>query len=239
MSEDTMTNLPLWRRIATRLTEDITAGRLAPGGQMPTEMVLAARFAVNRHTIRRAMEELSRSGLITTEQGRGSFVTEGVMDYVVGPRTRFSEWVRRNNREPSGRVLDLREAQADASVAAGLDVALGAGVMVMERLGMADGLPVSLATHWFPLTLTGIGEALARETSVTAALAAAGVRDYRRSRTRVSARLPEAAEAALLRTARNRPLLVCENTNVDGAGRIVEFGVSRHPTPRVQVMFEP
>ena len=239
MSEDTMTGLPLWRRIAATLAEEIADGRLAPGAQMPTELALAARFAVNRHTVRRAVEALSRDGLVTTEQGRGSFVTEDVMDYVVGPRSRFSEWVRRNNREPSGRVLDLRTAQADAVVAAGLGIAPGGAVVMLERLGLADGLPVGVSTHWFPASLPGIAEALAREPSITAALAAAGVRDYRRSRTRVSARLPSVAEAALLRTARNRPLLVCENTNVDAEGRIVELGFTRHPTPRVQVVFEP
>ena len=155
------------------------------------------------------------------------------------PARVFPSGVRRNNREPSGRVLDLRTTQSDAVVAEGLGIQTGAPVVVMERLGLADGLPVGVSTHWFPATLPGIADALARETSITAALAAAGVRDYRRSRTRVSARLPDAAEAALLRTARNRPLLVCENTNVDAEGRIVELGYTRHPTPRVQVVFEP
>jgi GntR family phosphonate transport system transcriptional regulator len=239
MNEDAMTDRPLWRQIAATLGEEIGDGRLPPGSQVPTEAVLAARFAVNRHTVRRAMEELSRAGLVTIEHGRGSFVAEDVMDYVVGPRTRFSEWVRRNNREPSGRVLDLRTTTADAVVAEGLGVAPGAAVVLLERLGLADGVPIALASHWFPATLPGIAEALAREPTVTGALAAAGVRDYRRSRTRVSARLPTAAEAALLRTARNRPLLVCENTNVDADGQIVELGFSRHPTPRVQVVFEP
>jgi GntR family phosphonate transport system transcriptional regulator len=239
MSEDTMTGLPLWRRIALTLGKEIADGRLIPGGQMPTEMALAARFAVNRHTVRRAVEALSRDGLVTTEQGRGSFVREDVMDYVVGPRTRFSEWIRRHNREPSGRVLDLQTVPAEAGIAEGLGIAPGDAVVMVERLGLADGLPVGVSTHWFPTTLPGIAGALARESSITAALAAAGVTDYRRSRTRVSARLPSVAEAALLRTARNRPLLVCENTNVDAAERIVELGFTRHPTPRVQVVFEP
>lgn len=234
-----MTGLPLWRQIATRIGDDITTGRLGLGARLPAESALAARFAVNRHTVRRAMEELSRNGLITTEHGRGSFVAGDVMDYVIGPRTRFSEWVRRHNREPSGRMLDIRNTNADAAVAVGLQIPLGAEVVMLERLGLADDLPVSLATHWFPATLPGIALALQQEATVTAALAAAGVKDYRRSRTRVSARLPSAAEAALLRTARNRPLLICENTNQDAEGRIVEFCLTRHPTPRVQVVFEP
>ena len=77
----------------------------APAARLPTEAQLSARFGVNRHTVRRALEELSRNGLVRIEQGRGSFVAEDVLDYTVGPRTRFSEWIRRHNKEPSGRVL--------------------------------------------------------------------------------------------------------------------------------------
>ncbi len=230
----------LWRQIADTLLAEIVAGRLAAGAQLPTEAVLAARFAVNRHTVRRALEELSRDGLVTVEQGRGTFVTEDVLDYTVEPRTRFSEWIRKANREPSGRVLDLRTTVADPTVARGLGLPPGAPIVVLERLGLADGRPVALGSHSFPAErLPGIAAALGREPTITTALAAVGVADYRRRSTKVSARLPSPAEATLLRTARNRPLLVCENTNVDGDGRIVELGITRHPTPRVQIVFEP
>jgi len=66
-----------------------------------------------------------------------------------------------------------------------------------------------------------------------------GVSDYLRQMTRVTARLPNADEAELLRMQRNRPLLVTENITVDRAGTVVEFGISRYPTPRVQIVFEP
>jgi len=46
-------------------------------------------------------------------------------------------------------------------------------------------------------------------------------------------------EADLLRMARNRPVLVTENINVDRAGTVVEFGIGCYPTPRVQIVFEP
>src|SRR5579863_5362788 len=100
----------LWLQIARALEREIAAGTYAVGARLPTEAQLATRFSVNRHTVRRALEDLSRRGLIRVEQGRGSFVAEDTLDYGVGPRTRLSEWVRRNNKEPSGRVLDLREA---------------------------------------------------------------------------------------------------------------------------------
>lgn len=230
----------LWRQIANALQAEFAAATLAPGARLPTEALLAGRFGVNRHTVRRALEELSRNGLIRIEQGRGSFVAEDVLDYIVGPRTRFSEWVRQHNKEPSGQVLDLRELPADASVATALGLPEGGRIIRLERLGLADGRPVSLGSHHFPAArIPGLLAHLRAEASITAALAAAGIADYRRQVTRVTARMPQPQEAELLRMARNRPLLITENVNVDAAGAVVEFGIARYPTPRVQIVFEP
>ena len=229
-----------WRQIADTLRAEIADDTLPPGARLPTEMRLAARFGVNRHTARRALEELSRCGLLRIEQGRGSFVADDVLDYVVGARTRFSEWINRHNREPSGRMLTLREMPASADVAAGLAIPTSAPVAIFERIGLADGRPVSLSSHHFPVArLPGILDALGREPGITAALASVGVPDYLRKSTRVSARLPSAFEAKSLAMARGLPLLVCENVNMDRAGRIIEYGIARYPTPRVEIVFEP
>jgi GntR family transcriptional regulator, phosphonate transport system regulatory protein len=232
--------ISLWRRITGALEAEIASGALGPGAKLPTEAALSTRFGVNRHTVRRALEELSRNGLIRIEQGRGSFVAEDVLDYTVEPRTRFNEWIRKQNKEPSGRVLQLRETVADATVAAGLGLKPGARIVLLERLGMADGRPVSAAMHHFPAArLPGLLAALRESDSITAALRQVGIADYLRQVTRVTARLPSAEEAAMLRMPRNRPLLICENVDVDRAGEVVQFGITRYPTPRVQIVFEP
>lgn len=230
----------LWRQIERQLAAQIGDGTLAPGGRLPTEAEMAARFAVNRHTIRRALEELQRSGLIRVEQGRGSFVTEDVLDYAVASRTRFAEWIRKHNREPSGQTLDLREMAADKDVAAALGLRAGAKIIMLERLGFADERPVSLGRHHFPQRrFPALLAALQSGLGISEALAACGLADYRRQVTRVSARLPTAQEASLLRMPRNQPMLVTENINVDAAGQVVEYGTGRYPTPRVQIVFEP
>ena len=233
--------IALWRQIANALRQEIASGSPAPGARLPTEAELSARFGVNRHTVRRAIEELSHSGLLRVEQGRGSFVAEDVIDYMVSPRTRFSEWIRRHNKEPSGRVLQLRELSADTSLAAALKIRTGGKVVLLERLGLADDRPVSLTSHYFPAArLRGIQEALRTAAGgITEALKSVGVSDYLRQSSRISARMPNVEEAEWLRTPRSRPLLVAENINVDQAGQVVEFGVGRYPTPRVQIVFEP
>jgi GntR family phosphonate transport system transcriptional regulator len=232
--------ISLWRQIANQLRADIAAGVNQPGAQLPTEAEMSARFGVNRHTVRRALEELSRDGLVRVEQGRGSFVAEDVLDYAVEARTRFSQWIRKHNREPSGRVLRLQEVAADQRVATGLQIRPGSRVVLLERLGLADDRPVSLSRHYFPVArLPGIQAALQATPSITEALQAVGIDDYLRLQTRVTARMPTPHEADLLRTARSRPVLATENLNVDRAGGLIEYSSGCYPTPRVQIVFEP
>jgi GntR family phosphonate transport system transcriptional regulator len=231
---------PLWLKIAQTLVAEIETQALEPGTRLPTEAQLAARFEVNRHTVRRALDNLVRRGLVQVEQGRGAFVADDVLDYEVTSRTRFSEWIRRHNKLPAGRALRLREIPASVALAEALRIDRGRPVAFLERLGLADGQPVALTDHYFPAErLPGIIDALRSNPTITKALIAVGVLDYARRSTRVAARMPTAPEGELLQISRARPLLVCENVNVDHAGRVVEFGVARYPSTRVQVIFEP
>jgi GntR family phosphonate transport system transcriptional regulator len=233
----------LWSQIAGQLGQEIQSGAFETGARLPTEAQLAAQYGVNRHTIRRALEELGDARIIRTEHGRGSFVADEVLDYRIGKRPRFSEWVRGNNRVPMGEILVLRETalgELPEAEAAGPALAVGpeANVVLLERLGTADARPIALSRHIFPAA-PGLMDALRANASITAALAAIGIADFIRSWTRVSARSPGAREARLLRMARTDPLLACEALNVTQAGAPTEFGVSCYPAPRVQLIFEP
>jgi GntR family phosphonate transport system transcriptional regulator len=229
----------LWRQIAATLEGAIAAGSHAPGERLPTEAELATRFAVNRHTVRRAMEELEGRGLVRVEQGRGSFVAEDVLDYPLGPRTRFSEIIRAQNREPAGRVLRMGEVPAEARIAELLGIRRGRPVLQVERLALADGRPLAIGLHHFPLARFPRMDALLREdASITRALAACGVPDYRRKSTRVTARMPTAEEAAILQQSRARPLLVSEALNVDNEGQPVDATITRYAAGRAQLVVE-
>ncbi|WP_424811880.1 phosphonate metabolism transcriptional regulator PhnF [Roseococcus sp. YIM B11640] len=229
----------LWRQIGAAIEEAIRAGHHAPGDRLPTETELAQRFRVNRHTIRRAMEELEGRGIVRVEQGRGSFVAEDVLDYPLGPRTRFSEIIRAQNREPAGRLLRLAEIPAEARVAELLEIRSGRHVILAERLAMADGRPVALGAHHFPAQrFPKIAAMLREDPSITRALAGSGVPDYRRRITRITARMPTAEEAEVLQQSRNRPLLISEAVNVDAEGRPVDATLTRYAAGRAQLVVE-
>ncbi|MDJ0391378.1 phosphonate metabolism transcriptional regulator PhnF [Roseomonas sp. E05] len=229
----------LWRQIALELEHGIAEGTLAPGSRLPTEAALAARHGVNRHTVRRALDSLAARGLLRIEQGRGSFVAEDVVDYPLGPRTRFSEVIRAQNREPEGRILRLAEVPASAAVAEALRLPAGQAVLAVERLGLADGRPVVLGLHHFVLPrFAQLGAALEGHGSITRALALSGLADYRRAWTRLTARLPTAEEATLLRQARARPVMLAEALSVDPDGQPIDYTLSRYAAGRVQIIVE-
>ena len=229
----------LWRQIVTRLEGFITEGSLAPGARLPTEAELSQGFGVNRHTIRRAMEELAGRGLVRVEQGRGSFVAEDVVEYPLGSRTRFSEIIRAQSREPSGRILRIGEIQAEGRVAELLKLRRGRGVVLVERLAMANGRAITLGSHHFPAhRFSRLAGLLAENPSITDALAASGVPDYRRQVTRITARMPTPEEAHLLGQPRTRPVLLTEAVNVDPEGVPIDATFSRYAASRTQLVVE-
>lgn len=231
----------LWRQIATAIERDIAgAGQaMRPGARLPTEAALSARFGVNRHTVRRAMEELEARGLIRVEQGRGAFVAEDVLDYPLGPRTRFTEAIQRQNREPEGRMIRVTEIAAEAQVAKALGLRRGRPVVLAERLGLANGRPVLIGSHYLPAQrFPAMLDLLSEHASITRALVRCGVPDYRRRSTRITARMPTPEEATLLQQSRARPVLVTEAINVDASGTPIELSIARYAAARMQLVVE-
>jgi GntR family phosphonate transport system transcriptional regulator len=230
----------LWRQIAEKLEDHILSPARQPGERLPTEHQLAARFGVNRHTLRRAVGALADKGLVRIEQGRGSFIQEAVIDYRVRKRTRFSENIAALQREAGGRVLRIVELKAEPTVAQALEVPEGARVVMMERLSEADGRPLAISSHYFPKgRFPGIEDAFKQTRSVTQALARCGVADYARKLTRVTARVARAGDSRLLAQPTNRPILMTESINIDSAGRPIEYCIGRWASDRVQLVFEP
>mgnify|MGYP000710294205 CR=1 FL=1 len=235
-----MADAPVWTRIRAELEEDLAAGRYGPGDRLPSEAALAVRFGVNRHTLRRALAALAEAGLVHARRGAGVFVTARPTDYRIGRRTRFHQNLIAAGLTPERRILSLETRAADAGEAAALELAPGARVHVWEGLSMADGVPVAQFRSVFcACRFPDLKAALAETRSVTAALARAGVPDYTRRSTRLSAERADAVRARHLRLPEGAPVLRTVAINVDGEGRPVEYGRTWFAGDRVQLIVEP
>ncbi|REC57324.1 phosphonate metabolism transcriptional regulator PhnF [Rhodosalinus sediminis] len=229
-----MPRTPLWTAIETALTEDIAEGRYASGDRLPSEAALAARFGVNRHTVRRALAALAEAGLVHARRGAGVFVQHAPTEYPIGRRTRFHRNLAAAGRLPAREIRLLETRAADAREAEALNLAPGDPALVCEGRSLADNQPLALFRSVFPAArLPGLEPALRELSSVTAALARAGVPDYTRRVTRVTARAATATQAAQLRVPEGAPLLRSVAVNTDPEGTPVEFGTTWFAGDRV------
>ena len=73
---DFRSGIPIYLQVVERIKERLAAGQLRPGDQLPTVRSLAMELRVNFNTIARAYRIMDESGIISTQQGRGTFILE-------------------------------------------------------------------------------------------------------------------------------------------------------------------
>ncbi len=231
--------MPLWQRILDTLSAEIDGGLYPPGAKLPTEAELSQRFGVNRHTVRRALEGLRSDGRIHVRRGSGAYVTQGRLDYQIGPRTRLSQNLADRGRSATRVWLRMEELPAQKAEAKPLEIAEGAPVLVTEVIGEADDVPITYNRSAFPLErLPGLEAALGAERSVTRAFAALGIHDYRRLWTRLTAERPGVMISRHLRMPEVHPVLLAEGLNVCPENRPIEFGRTWFCSDRVQLVVD-
>lgn len=230
---------PIWKAIADALRADLSEGRYRPGHKLPTETALADRFGVNRHTVRHGISALVAEGLVRTRRGAGAFVAATPTDYPIGRRVRFHENLIAAGRIPDKRVLHLEDRTASEGEARALHIGEGDAVCAYHGLSLADGQPIAIFESLFPLArLPGISAALTETSSVTEALGHAGVADYTRTSTRLTAVRATATHALHLQVTEGDPLLRSTSVNADETGQPVEYGRTWFAGDRVALTLE-
>lgn len=228
-----MARSALWREIAETLSDEIARGHSAPGDRLPTEAELAARFGVNRHTVRHALADLAARGLVHARRGAGVYVTAKPTEYPLGRRVRFHQALQAQGQVPSRELTRIETRPADAAEAAALGLGAGDAVHVVEGVSSADGQPLAAFRSVFPAWLADLPDALRAGASITGALRACGITDYTRASTRLTAKPAKPVLALRLRLPEGAPILRAVAVNVDGQGRAVEYGTTWFAGDRV------
>ena len=224
----------IWSAIATTLTEEIAAGHYRPGDRMPTEAALAARFGVNRHTVRHALAALAERGLVHSRQGAGVFVAQRPTVYPLGRRVRFHQNVLAAGQTPSRRISRSETRPSDAEEARALRLRPGDPVLVVEGVSLADGQPIAAFRSIFPgARFPGLAEAVQETGSITRALERLGLTDYTRAETRLTAQLADPVLALALAVRPGAPVMRTVAVNVDPKGAPVELGTTWFAGERV------
>ena len=141
----------LYIQIARQLEQEVATG-YGPGDCLPAEGLLAVRFGVNRHTLRRAIDELVEAGLLERRHGRGVFVLDSQIDYQIGTGTRFTENLAALGLQSENRILCLQTLAATERVAQRLALNLGDRVFWIETLRTATDRQLCVISHFIPVS---------------------------------------------------------------------------------------
>ena len=205
---------PLYHQLMQRIRGDIERGVYPVGSRIPPEHELEKLYQVSRVTVRRALAELTSEGLLERKQGKGTFVATPRGGLPLKNLHSFHDSCKLNRVKPSIDVIHVRETEAGAEAAEGLNISRGSRVLEILRVCRADGVPVVLERNHFSMAyawlqdqdLSGSLYNLLREYGVEPKLADKGV-------------------AELLETEEGTPLICLHEVIYDQRGRPLHTNV--------------
>lgn len=231
---------PIFKQIATQLRQQIERGGLRFGDVMPGERELAESFDVSRMTLRAAIDELVDEGLLVRQRGRGTVVSHVRINkqaQVIGFMS-FSEEMHARGLEPSSRILAFKSETADAAVAAQLDLPLGAQVVLLKRVRLANGEPMALERCYVPYERFGrlLKFDLAARSLYDILEQEFGTRPTMCQET-VEAVALDAREARDLNVKRGAPGLLVTRVTRDARGALIEAEQTLYRSDRYRMVF--
>jgi GntR family transcriptional regulator len=149
---DRASGVPLYLQIDRHIGLRIEAGEWQPGERIPNESDLCETYGVSRITMRQAITRLVQRGMLTREQGRGTFVRD--LSLIAGSRgvTSFTSELGALGLKAGAQVLAKHVLSAgEADVATFLHLDDEAKVLKLRRLRTGNGVPMGIQTSILPL----------------------------------------------------------------------------------------
>ena len=142
--------VPLYSQLKEILRTRILDGTYPPLSRMPSEAELGKAFEVSRITVRQALGDLQKEGLIFKIDGKGTFVAKPKAFQNVSTLQGLGESMTQRGYEVINRLRSFKTVPANAQVAARLQVAEGENVVQIKRARLVNRELVSLEITWLP-----------------------------------------------------------------------------------------
>lgn len=215
---------PLYGQIRNSLRSRIVDGSYAPGKRVPSESELGRQFGASRITVRQALAELQKEGLIYTLHGKGSFVSQPKAYQNVSKLMGFAEQMGALGHEVVNDLLALVHQPATGQVADRLALTEGQDVTCIRRVRYLDREPISLELTWVPKVL---GQRLAKADLLRRDIFLilendCGVK-LGHAELAVDAVTADAAAAQALKVKTGSPLLRIERLTHDAGGHPIDY----------------
>jgi GntR family transcriptional regulator len=226
---------PLYHVVASDLREKIMESVWLPGSRLPNEAELCRRYGVSRITIRHAVSILVNEGLVTRNQGLGTFVRSSTITAGLRGLSSFTEEMSALGLKSGGRILSKKVVAAARDRCLALAVPEGTPLLELRRLRTGDDVPIGIQTAYLPLDrFPGLNENDLENVSLYALLQAdygvllvEAMETIRIGKTR-------ALDSRLLGVAPSTPVFVVERRTLDRRGPF-EYVLSVLRADRYQV----
>ncbi|WP_116475297.1 phosphonate metabolism transcriptional regulator PhnF [Zobellella maritima] len=228
----------VYQDISRQLETDIKQ-YFKPGDYLPPEMQLAERFQVNRHTVRRAIDELVANGLIQRHQGKGNMVLRQPHIYKLHDGAHFTGNLLEQGSLPSSQVIKSRLIAVSARLAEELGVEQEQKIIHIQTLRKTESIPRCVINHylsnpeWWPVLKHFQQGSLHTFLKQTLDV------DLKRKSTRLSARAPSNEECRLLQINKSVPVMRIKTKNqIKDTEQVAEFSESSSRSDLIEYVVE-
>lgn len=213
---------PLYLQLKRWIENAIARGAIHPGDALPSERDLAAKVDVSRVTVRKAVQQLVRDGVLVQRHGSGTFVAPQPhrFEQSLSQLTSFAEDMARRGLTVRSLWLDRGLYQPTSEETMALGLSPGEAVARVARLRISGDTP--LAIERAALSATTLPDPEAVGASLYAHLERSGLRPVRAVQRIRAANLGQ-EDARLLETAEGAAALHIERMAYLASGRVVEF----------------
>jgi GntR family transcriptional regulator len=150
---------PLYARLRDELRAGILDGRLEAHAKLPSESEMTQAYGVSRITVRQALSDLQKEGLIVRLQGKGAFVSQPRAAQQLNRLEGLAESLAAQGQAVHSKRLSMKAVRAPADVASALALVPRTQVHQLTTLRYLDRQPLSVnVSHFIP----GLGERIAR-----------------------------------------------------------------------------
>lgn len=215
--------IPLNHQLYLIIKEAIETKEFKEGSIIPSESLLESKYNVSRITVRRAIEDLAKDGLVEKRQGKGTFVCYKKPQYNLELLTSFTEDSRLRGKKPKSKILDFQEIKAFGNIAKSLKISDDTDIYYLKRLRFINddeiiGLHDTYINKIHNIELSR--EDFTESTSLYSVLENKFGTQLTEADETLEARMPTFEEKELLKIEDNIPLFYIQRTTYDNQNAI-------------------
>jgi len=211
--------IPLYIQLKNKLLKDIKKN-YSSNDKLPPESKLIEIYKVSRITVRKAMDELERDGLIIKKQGKGTYVKERKILYDATSIGSFTQRFSKQNHALKTKSIEYKIITNEHYVK---DLLKCDTLLLIKRFRVLDGVPFSLMLNYFDIKrVPNIQEKFQIQSLYTFLKNEYGIEFHKAIET-VEARSATKKEAKILETKKNSPLLSLHRLSYDEKLAPIEF----------------